>query len=73
MQDTYTVRQVLEITRNQLGEIEVPVKYKVIADGIHNAVENLNALLDAIMRAEIKAKETQEVQHENAVDKGEGV
>ena len=58
MEEKYTIRQVIEITRNQLGDIDVPVKYKVIADGIWNAVNNLNAVLGAMAeQTEAKANE----------------
>lgn len=65
MEGKYTIRQVLEITRNQLGEIEVPVKYKVIADGIWSAVNNLNAVLGAMAETEDKANEDDHDRGEN--------
>lgn len=47
---TLSVYEVVQITRDQLGNIDVPVKYKHISDGIYTAIGNLNAILDAITR-----------------------
>lgn len=64
MNETYTVKEVIEITRNQLGEIVVPVKYKNIIDGINSAINNLNAVIEAMNRTEEKPEEVVE-QHED--------
>ena len=63
MNETYTVKEVIEITRNQLGEIVVPVKYKNIVDGINSAINNLNAVIEAMNNAEVKPEEV--VEHED--------
>lgn len=64
MNETYTVKEVIEITRNQLGEIVVPVKYKNIVDGINSAITNLNAVIEAMNNTEVKPEEVVE-QHED--------
>lgn len=60
MDEKLTLPQVIELTRNQLGDIDVPVKYKHISDGIYRAINNLNAILEALARD--KKEETPETE-----------
>lgn len=64
MNETMTVKKAIEITRDLLGDIEVPVKHKKIADTIEAAIGNLNAILNAMEAV------PEEEQHED--DKPEG-
>lgn len=68
MNETYTVKEVIEITRNQLGEIVVPVKYKNIVDGINSAINNLSAVIEAMNRTEEKPEEVIEHEDDNNED-----
>ena len=68
MNETYTVKEVIEITRNQLGEIVVPVKYKNIVDGINSAINNLSAVIEAMNNAEVKHEEVVEHEDDNNED-----
>lgn len=68
MQETYTVPEVIELTRDQLGDIDVPVKMKHVADAIWNAINNLNAVLEALTRPAPAKEETHEDDHDTAGD-----
>ena len=47
----YTVMEVLEITRDMLGDISVPVKQKDLYDQIEHARCNIIACIDALNRS----------------------
>jgi hypothetical protein len=61
MEEKLTLPQVIELTRDRLGDIDVPVKYKHISDGIYQAINNLNAILEALARDK-KEEETPETE-----------
>lgn len=71
MNETYTVKEVIEITRNQLGEIVVPVKYKNIVDGINTAINNLSAVIEAMNNTEVKPEEVVEKHEDDNHEEGD--
>lgn len=52
-----TLREVITLTRDRLGDIDVPVKMKHIADGIWQAMGNLNVILEAMDREDAARRE----------------
>lgn len=60
MEEKLTLPQVIELIRDNLGDIDVPVKYKHISDGIYQAINNLNAVLEALARDKMEEKAPEE-------------
>lgn len=71
MNETYTVKEVIEITRNQLGEITVPVKFRNITEGINTAITNLNAVIEAMNNTEVKPEEVVEKHEDDNHEEGD--
>lgn len=71
MEEKLTLPQVIELTRDRLGDIDVPVKYKHISDGIYQAINNLNAILEALARDKEPPKA--EEQNEESCNRGENM
>ena len=61
-----TLNQLIVLTRNNLGEISVPMKYKAqIADPIQAAIENLNVYINVMNQIQNQAKAQPEPQPVN--------
>lgn len=66
MEETMTVRQVLESTINTLGQIRVPISLsEEIAEPIKGCIMNIRLCLEAMMNAdkELQEKEKEENEH----------
>ena len=61
MNEVMTVREVLEITRNNLANIAVPRSLnQMIGIPIDQAIGNINACIEAMDRQEAQAKEAEQ-------------
>lgn len=55
-----TLRQVIALTRDDLGNIEVPARQRTIAESIYRAMSNLSAILEAMDREDAARQEAKQ-------------
>lgn len=71
MGDSFTLKQVIEITKERLENIEVPVKFRAISEGIAGAVGNLAAVIEAMDRADREQAEQGEKHEDDNHEEGD--
>ena len=71
MGDSFTLKQVIEITKERLENIEVPVKFRAISEGISGAVGNLAAVIEAMDRADREQAEQGEKHEDDNHEEGD--